>query len=183
MRLRMPLYDMAHAIVKRRVIMKKFFMFLLIFLIALNMFILSSCSQGKASSTDEKHNAQTGEVSATKGSNPTNNSVIDSFEYEAGYFHNKNWADTVGTYIGPAVPDKETALYIAQAVFNGMGRNNEENQFDSGSIFYDESDEIWIVTFFPSSNQLPEGVVIAGGGYSIAIQKSDGKILRIWSGE
>lgn len=163
--------------------MKKHFILLLIILIVLNMFILSSCSQENTSTIDEKHNAQTGEMSATKGSNPTNNTEIDSFEYDSGDFHDKNWTDPVGTYKGPAVPDKETARYIAQAVLNGINKNNESNQFGTGSIFYDESDEIWIVTFFPSSDHLPEGVYMVGGDCSIAIQKSDGKILRIWSGE
>lgn len=122
------------------------------------------------------------EVSAVPSNTQSSTETVFP-KYEEGTFFNKNWADPIGTYKGDAVPDKETALEIAQAVFNGMGKSNGEKQLVPGSIFYDEEDEIWIVTFSPVSDQLPDGVLIVGGGCSIAIQKSDGKILRIWYGE
>ena len=40
-------------------------------------------------------------------------------KYESGNFYDKNWSETVGTYSGEAViPDEETALKIAKAIFS-----------------------------------------------------------------
>lgn len=98
--------------------------------------------------------------------------------YDEGVFFDKNWNETIGTYKEAVVPNKETALEIAKAIFNGMEKTEDEKQFVPQSVFYDEQDEIWIVSFWKDSSEY-----IVGGGCSIAIQKADGKVLRIWFGE
>ena len=102
----------------------------------------------------------------------------DMVKYESGIFYDKNWDETVGTYSDAAVPNKETAIKIAQAIFDGMKKSNEEQKYILQSVFYDEQDEIWIVSFGDNSSQ-----IILGGDCSIAIQRKDGKVLRIWFGE
>ena len=48
-------------------------------------------------------------------------------KYESGNFHDKNWSETIGTYSGGAViPDEETALKIAKAIFDGMEKSKGE---------------------------------------------------------
>ena len=79
-------------------------------------------------------------------------------KYESGNYHDKNWSETIGTYGGMVIPDEETALKIAKAIFDGM--------------------EIWIVSFGKNSNH-----IMLGGDCNIAMQKKDGKVLRIWFGE
>lgn len=103
----------------------------------------------------------------------------DMIKYESGNFHDKNWSETIGTYSGEAViPDEETALKIAKAIFDGMEKSKEAQEYVPQSVFYDNQDEIWIVSFWKNSNQL-----ILGGECNIAMQKKDGKVLRIWFGE
>ena len=102
----------------------------------------------------------------------------DMVKYESGIFYDKNWDETVGTYSDAAVPNKETAIKIAQAIFDGMEKSNEEQKYILKSVFYDKQDEIWIVSFGDNSSQ-----IILGGDCSIAIQRKDGKVLRIWFGE
>ena len=102
----------------------------------------------------------------------------DMVKYESGIFYDKNWDETVGTYSDVAVPNKETAIKIAQAIFDGMEKSNEEQKYILQSVFYDKQDEIWIVSFGDNSSQ-----IILGGDCSIAIQRKDGKVLRIWFGE
>lgn len=102
----------------------------------------------------------------------------DMVKYESGIFYDKNWDETVGTYSDAAVPNKETAIKIAQAIFDGMEKSNEEQKYILQSVFYDKQDEIWIVSFGDNSSQ-----IILGGDCSIAIQRKDGKVLRIWFGE
>lgn len=109
---------------------------------------------------------------------PPKKEEIDMVKFESGNYFNKDWSETVGTYKKAAVPNKNTALEIAQAIFNGMDKSEETQKYVPQSIFYDEQDEIWIVTFWKESNE-----IILGGDCSIAIQKADGKVLRIWFGE
>lgn len=103
---------------------------------------------------------------------------IDTIKFESGNYFNKDWNETVGTYKKAVVPNENTALEIAQAIFNGMDKSKEMQEYVPQSIFYDEESEIWIVSFGKESNE-----IILGGDCSIAIQKEDGKVLRIWFGE
>lgn len=103
----------------------------------------------------------------------------DRIQYESGIFHDKNWSETVGTYRGEAViPDEETALKVAEAIFDGMEKSKKAQKYVPQSVFYDDQDEIWIVSFWKDSSQ-----AMLGGDCSIAMQKKDGKVLRIWFGE
>ena len=108
-----------------------------------------------------------------------NQTKEDNFvKYESGNFHNKNWNETIGTYKKPVIPDKDTALEIAQVIFNNMEKNLEACNYVPQTVFYDESEEVWIVSFWQDSNSMT-----IGGDCNIAMQKQDGKVLRIWFGE
>ena len=99
-------------------------------------------------------------------------------KYQAGNYYDKNWHDTVGTYTGAAIPDKETAVEVAKAIFSGMDTSENMRRYVPKYIFYDEKDEIWIISFGEDSDE-----ITLGGDCSIALQKTDGKVLRIWFGE
>ena len=99
-------------------------------------------------------------------------------QFEEGIFYDKNWSDTVGSYEGNVVETKETAVAIATAVYNGIDKSQSMSNFTPQSVFFDSQDEIWIVTFGTDGKDN-----VAGGDCSIAIQKLDGRILRIWFGE
>lgn len=106
---------------------------------------------------------------------------VDSITFEKGEYSRKDWNDPTMTYKGVAVPDKETALEIAKAIFNGMEKGPEEQELEPKHIFYDEQEKIWIVTF--SNIQIKSDEIITGICCSIAIQETDGKVLRIWFDE
>jgi len=75
------------------------------------------------------------------------------------------------------VPDEATAIAIAAAIIKGLANDEDVQEYLSQTtVFYDEADEIWIVSFAPEEIRL-------GGSISIAIQKKDGKVLRAWTGE
>lgn len=103
-------------------------------------------------------------------------------EYETGSYSEKNWNEPVGTYQEDVLPDKETALAVATAIFHGMEKDTVAQKYTPQSIFYDKEDSIWIV-FFHEGVEENATEVVMGGGYSIALQKKDGKVLRIWMGE
>lgn len=96
--------------------------------------------------------------------------------YNEGIYFNKNWDEEIGSYKKDVIPDKETAIAVAIQIFNGMEKSENATNFVPKSVFFDESDEIWIVSF--ASNNDEEGMDCC-----IAIQKKDGKVIRIWYGE
>lgn len=103
----------------------------------------------------------------------------DTITYESGVYWNKNWyEESVLNYKGEAVPDKETAIKIAQAVFDTMSVSEYAEKYSPQYVFYDTQDEIWIVSFWDDSD-----ATVLGGNCNIAMQKKDGKVLRIWFGE
>ena len=97
-----------------------------------------------------------------------------SVHYESGIFDNKNWDETEGTISEDVVPDQKSAKIIAQAIFDVMQGDGPWN-FQLKHVFYDEEDQIWIVSFWED-----KGIYYDGGSLSIAFQKEDGKVLRIW---
>lgn len=98
--------------------------------------------------------------------------------YETGIYYNKNWSDNIGTYTEDVISDKDTALSIARIIFNGMKKSKEAEEYIPKSVFYDEQDKIWIVSFSRETDE-----IIVGGDCNIAIQAKDGKVVRIWFGE
>ncbi len=131
------------------------------------------------SNTDENNMIQYESVNFYD-ENQNESNQNDGIAYETGIFHDKNWSETVGTYSEAVIPDKETALKIAKAIFDGMEKSDDMKKCVPCSIFYDNQDEVWIVSFANPPEQVP---VTVGGGCSIALQKKDGKVLRIWFGE
>lgn len=117
-------------------------------------------------------------VSLFSGCTSKEHEETDMVKFKSGDYYNKNWDETVGTYKKAAVPNEHVALEIAQAIFNGMDKSKEVQEYVPQSVFYDEQCEIWIVSFWKGSDK-----IIPGGDCSIAIQKADGKVLRIWFGE
>ena len=101
----------------------------------------------------------------------------DAVEFETGNYYNKNWNETSGTYNKAVVPDENSAVEIATAIFNNMENSEYRREDVPQAVFYDEQDEVWIVSFWE------ESVHTLGGDCSIAIQKEDGRVLRIWFGE
>ncbi len=141
---------MANSMIKEVCDMKKKLIFLFITLLSITLF--SACGN------DKKEN--------------------DMVKYESGIYYDKNWDETVGTYTESVIPDKDTALEVATVIFNGMDKSRGAKEYVPKSVFYDDQDEIWIVSFGKDSDE-----IILGGDCSIAIQKKDGKVLRIWFGE
>ena len=96
--------------------------------------------------------------------------------YRRGIYFDKDWDSQILTYDGDAVPDEECALAIAIAIYEALPKGGIEGLVPA-EVFFDEEDNVWIVSFGtpPQTN----GVYVLGGGLTIALQKKDGKVLRI----
>ena len=147
--------------------MKKMLVLVLMFSL-----LLTGCSN--LSQNDSNDNLD----SSQNSSNNQDANVVDEIEiyYDSGVYWNKNWDDDpLFTYNKPVIRDKESAIEIAMAIYKGL--ENIDPTYAPKFVFYDEEDEIWIVHF---GDPLYETL---GGGCTIALQKKDGKVLRIWGGE
>ena len=135
----------------------------IIVVLLLNISLFSACSTAEKE-TVEQPSLKTEEMNGV--------------DLEKGVLADKNWDETVGTYQGAVVPNEEVALEIAKTIFNAMEKSDAAQEYVPQSVFYDEQDEVWIVSFWKETEE-----ITVGGDCSIAIQKSDGKVLRIWFGE
>lgn len=56
-------------------------------------------------------------------------------ESKCGDYYNKNWEETAGTYTGAAIPNKETAIEITKAIFSGMDKSKEAEEYVPQAVF------------------------------------------------
>lgn len=96
-------------------------------------------------------------------------------EYKTGVFIDKNWSDETATYKKAIIPDKQTALETAKVFFGAMTVSEETRSFVPRAVFYDESDQIWIVSFGKDTDE-----PILGGECCIAMRATNAEVLRIW---
>lgn len=104
-----------------------------------------------------------------------------NIEFEKGVFYDKDWDEKIGTYQQDVIPDKETAIQVATQIFNGMEKNSKVEKYIPQSVFFDEIDDIWIVSFWEEKGD--NEMLTVGDDCSIAIKKKNGQVLRIWFGE
>ena len=97
---------------------------------------------------------------------------------ESGYCDNIDWDDPFGTYQEDVIPNEQVAVNVAIQIFDGISKDSYEEKYIPQLVVFDESCEVWIVTFWPDQSDTNE--VTVGGDCNIAIQKKDGKVLRIW---
>jgi len=79
----------------------------------------------------------------------------------------------------PAIPDKETAVAVATAIFhvNKIVKNfDPDSNMEARGVFYDTQDEVWMVGFSD-----PPVSGIAQGELTIVLRKDNAQVLAIWS--
>ena len=129
-------------------------------------------------------NTQVGETTEQSSNTDEENTEPITTEYDvrynSGVWTDKDWENTYGTYLGDVVPDGDTAVKIASDILYNIDWARDIPNTVPSSVFYDEEDGIWIVYFELTDPDDPE-MIFLGGGYLVAIQKKDGKILRIFA--
>lgn len=111
--------------------------------------------------------------------------ITDSYldiKIQSGEYHNKIWNNDNNQNVldMECVPDKESAIQIANIIFGNKQKQGFFEDYKLQSVFYDVNDLVWVVSFWPSSEN---GILYAGSDFNIAISKNDAKILSIWCGE
>ena len=98
--------------------------------------------------------------------------------YSPGEFDTFWVSQTEGVYTDDAIPDRETAMTVATAVFRGMSGSEHRRHYVIASVSFDGQDDIWMVLFL-DERYLDR----VGGGVSIALSQSTGEVLKILFGE
>lgn len=153
--------------------MKKLFLFLLVMIITA---FLSACGEERAT----KSSAQNFMVAAESAESSDDESSI--LFVPRGDWWNDDWVNPGLIYTEAVVPNKETALKVAQAVYDSLDAEYRDSRFIPRTVFYDDTDEVWTISFGRNPDDIdpPDGSTFVGPSTVIAIQKSDGKVLRIW---
>ena len=86
--------------------------------------------------------------------------------------------ETAGLFAGDVIPDEETAKKVATAVVQGIAHNQTEKKYIPQHVFFDDEEKVWQVILGPDTDEL-----VLGGGCTVWIQQSDGKILKVQFGE
>lgn len=155
--------------------MKKVVITLIVVVMVIGLCLLTACSEGDQT-YGNTGDIKTSDLGTLDQSEKDNSSTNNDQNVQA----DKDWYKTEGNYEGNVVPTKEIAISIAQAIFEGMENENLAD-YVVQSVFYDEVDHVWIVSFWPEQENPDEFII--GGDCSIALQQADGKVLRIWFGE
>lgn len=92
-------------------------------------------------------------------------------------FHGLTIWDWPNQYTESIIPDQETAISYAKSIFQGMKNGRLAKKYVPTELFFDEEQEVWITTFSRKGQDLEKA---EGDCYRIAVQKSDGTVLRIW---
>ncbi|MBR5137872.1 MAG: hypothetical protein IKV30_07660 [Clostridia bacterium] len=156
--------------------MKKVVITLIVVVMVIGLCLLTACSEGDQT-YGNTGDIKTSDLGTLDQSEKDNSSTNNDQNVQA----DKDWYKTEGNYEGDVVPTKEVAISIAQAIFDGLENVGNIADYVIQDVFYDEEDHVWVVSFWPEMEDPDEAWV--GGDCNIALQQTDGKVLRIWFGE
>mgnify|MGYP000202249017 CR=1 FL=1 len=151
---------------------------ILLFVEVLIFFLFISCDNTENYSIDKAQVYN----SNVESINDSKSDIKDNQQLEVinmpGCYHDLGWDDLneFPSYENDVIPDAKTAVEVTTAIFNNMIKSEDRQDHIPVGVFYDEKLELWIVSYNEGSGN------IIGGDCSIAIQKKDGRIERIWFG-
>ncbi len=160
--------------------MKRVFTALAIIVLSIALLLVCMFAEDKEHNAAGKETGSSVVKKESEGTTSVTETEEDTIFFLTGVYADTffvDWKNAYATYENAAVPNKEVAIEIATAIFNGMEKNAEVQQYIPQSVFYDEQDEVWVVCL--SKPDDGAGFML-GSSLNIAIQKSDGKVLRIW---
>ncbi len=99
--------------------------------------------------------------------------------YESGKF---DWE--IGeevTVTDTCVPDKETAIKIAEGITSGFQKEGYFPGYVPQHVFFDTDKDVWIVSFWAEPEN--DKVIYTGACFSVAIRKDNAAVVKMWVGE
>ena len=101
----------------------------------------------------------------------------DRIKYDEGVYPRKDWENLEVAVEEKCVSNKNTAISIGNAILLNFQDQGYFPNYVLQTVFYDTEDEIWILSFWEDNVNYP------GSDFCIAINKSDGRVIKMWVGE
>lgn len=116
--------------------------------------------------------------------NEQTNSDYSNIDFLSGEYYNKTWNQDNDQNIldSNCVPDIESAVQIANVIFYNKQKQGLFKEYKLQSVFYDESDNVWVISFWKPYNE-KNGSLTVGSDFNIAISQKNGQVLTYWVGE
>lgn len=117
-------------------------------------------------------------------SNEQTNSDYSKIKFLSGEYYNKIWNqdDVQNIFDSNCVPDMESAVQIANVIFYNKQKQGLFKEYKLQSVFYDESDDVWIISFWKPYDE-KNCLITVGSDFNIAISQRNGEVLTYWVGE
>lgn len=91
-----------------------------------------------------------------------------------GKYYEMDWDNMSDIlYEDDMIPNQEAAIAVATAFFKSMHDGDWAGSYDVCGVFYDDFDEVWIVTF-------AKGLYTLGDAHHIMMDKATGEVLHAW---
>ncbi len=101
--------------------------------------------------------------------------------YEEGIYQDKDWDLLEFPIEMTCVPDKETAISIANDIMINFQKQGSFKGYIPQHVFLDTEDNFWVVSFWPNVEE--NNATYVGASLSIAIKKENAQILKMWVDE
>ena len=139
---------------------------IIIIVLCLTSVLFAGCSDVQKNADNDKNVSEDNEIN--------NNEDIT---FSTGIYPDKDWdEESWGVYEGDVIPNKDVAIKIANAIFDELYKDSSIQNYVPQTVFFDEEDDFWLISFWEEERE----EFVLGGCVSIAIQKKDGKVLRVW---
>lgn len=95
--------------------------------------------------------------------------------------YDMNWSSEFGYYEEDILFDEETAKAVAQQIFDSIKEKYGKEEYVVQYCYYYEKENAWMVYFDKPHKE--GNLYRLGGGCTIALNKTDGRVMRIFWGE
>lgn len=102
---------------------------------------------------------------------------LEKIKYVEEVIPVSEWENNIGVNVDDKVPTKDSAIKISNVVFESLKYPKDKSLYGINQIIYDYEKNIWIICY--SYKDLET----IGNGYNIAINKTTGKIEKVWADE
>ncbi len=93
----------------------------------------------------------------------------------------ENWSENNGCYDHDVLPTKETAEAVAQQIFDSIKEEYGKEEYELIYATYYKTENAWMVFFHRPQKE--DGLTLMGGGCTIALNKANGQVMRVFWGQ
>jgi len=138
-----------------------------------------SLSNSTGASPSDSSAVITDSTSDSINASPSESDIIyHEVTYQTGIYHNKDWENGHGrTHDRKVITDSDTAIAFGDIILKNYQSRGAYLDFTLQYVFYDTEDDVYILSYW----QYDRGTGWCTTCFSIAINCSNGEVLRMWT--